>query len=70
MNEVERTDLLRRYSEGRISAIELRRALGGITFGDMLIELAKRDLPLPRAPEAGRRERIAAARAWLFPKAA
>jgi hypothetical protein len=54
MNEVERTDLLRRYSEGRISAIELRRAIGGITFGDVLIELAKRDLPLPRAPEAGR----------------
>jgi hypothetical protein len=54
MNEVERTDLLRRYSERRISAIELRRALGGITFGDVLIELAKRDLPLPRAPEAGR----------------
>ncbi len=67
--ELETTDLLRRYSEARISAIELRRALGGISYGDVLIELAKRDLPLPRAPEAGREERIAAARDWLFPKA-
>ncbi|HVH76147.1 MAG TPA: hypothetical protein VM755_14630 [Stellaceae bacterium] len=70
MTEVETTALLERYSEGQISAIELRRSLGGITFGDVLIELAKRDLPLPRAPEAGRRQRIAAARALLFPKAA
>jgi len=70
MTETERAEWLRRYSEARISAIELRRALGGITFGDVLIELAKRDLPLPRAPEAGREQRIAAARALLFPKAA
>ncbi len=70
MNEVETVELLERYSQARISAIELRRALGGITFGDVLIELAKHDLPLPRAPEAGRRQRIAAARALLFPKAA
>jgi hypothetical protein len=70
MTEGERTALLKRYSEARISAVELRRALGGATFADVLIELAKRDLPLPRAPEAGREERIAAARALLFPKAA
>ena len=70
MTEVEKTDLFSRYSEGQISAIELRRALGGITFGDVLIELANRNLPLPRAPEAGRQERIAAARTLLFPKAA
>jgi hypothetical protein len=70
MTEAERTDLLKRYSEGRISATELRGALGGITYGDVLIELAKYRLALPRAPEAGRQERIAAARALLFPKAA
>ncbi len=70
MTEVETITLLKRYSEGQISAIELRRALGGITFGDVLIELAKRELQLPRAPEAGRQQRIAAARALLFPKAA
>ena len=71
MTEAERTDLLRRYSEGRISATEVRRGpLGGITFGDVLIELAKYSLALPRATEVGRQERISAARALLFPKAA
>jgi hypothetical protein len=70
VTEGERTALLKRYSEGRISVVELRRALGGATFADVLIEFAKRDLSLPRAPEAGREERIAAARALLFPKAA
>jgi hypothetical protein len=70
MTEVEKDALLKRYSQGRIPAIELRRALGGISFGDVLIALAERDLPLPRAPEAGREHRIAAARALLFPKAA
>ena len=68
MTEDEITDLLRRYSQARISAPALRRALGGVTFGDVLIELAKRDLPLPRAPEEGRQQRIEAARAVLFPK--
>ncbi len=70
MTEVETTELLKRYSEAKISALELRRALGGITFGDVLIELANHDLPLPRAPEAGRQQRIAAAHALLFPQAA
>ena len=70
MTKAERADLLTRYSEGRISAIELRCALGRITYGDVLTQLAEHSLPLPRAPEAGRQERIAAARALLFPKAA
>ena len=70
MTEIEIAALLKRYSEGLISQIELRRALGGITFADVLIELANRNLPLPRAPEAGREQRIAAARAVLFPRAA
>jgi hypothetical protein len=63
-------ELFKRYSEAQISAVELRRALGGATFADVLIELAKRNLPLPRAPEAGREQRIAAARILLFPKVA
>lgn len=70
MTEDEAGSLLKRYSEGRISAAELRHALGGITFGDLLVQLARHDLPLPRASEAGREQRIAAARALLFPKAA
>jgi hypothetical protein len=69
MTETDKSALLERYSRNDISAIELRRALGGLTFGDVLIELAKRDLPLPRAPIAGREHRIAEARALLFPHA-
>jgi len=49
--------------------VELRRSLGGISYADVLIELAKRDLPLPRASQDGREQRIAEARAWLFPRA-
>jgi len=70
MADVETAELLKRYSEARISAVELRRALGKATFADVLIQLAKHNLPLPRAPAAGREQRIAAARALLFPKAA
>ncbi len=70
MTEADRTELLKRYSEARISLVELRRALGRVTFGDVLIDLARHDLPLSRAPEGGREQRIAAARALLFPKAA
>ncbi len=70
MSESEKAALLENYSRAQISAIELRRALGGLTYGDVLIELAKRDLPLPRAPSAGREQRIAAARDLLFPHAA
>ena len=70
MTEAQTTALLKRYSKAYVSVADVRHALGGITFGDVLPELAKRDLPLPRAPEAGREQRIAAARAVLFPKAA
>jgi hypothetical protein len=58
VTEIHAAELLQRYSEGLISQSELRRALGGVTFADVLIELAKRDLPLPRASEAGREQRI------------
>jgi len=70
MTEAQTNALLKRYSRAYVSVAEVRRALGGVTFADVLIELAKRDLPLPRASEAGHERRIAAARAVLFPKAA
>ena len=68
MSESEKLALLERYSRGEISAVELRRRLGGISYGEVLIELAARDLPLPRAPQAGREDRLALAREMLFPK--
>jgi hypothetical protein len=69
MTEAEATVLLGRYSRAEISAVQLRRELGGITYGDVLIALARHKLPLPRTPQAGSKERIARARAVLFPRA-
>lgn len=47
--------------------MQLRRALGGITYGDVLMALAKHDLSLPHTPQPGSQDRIARARAVLFP---
>ncbi len=68
MTETRKLALLEQYSRGEISAVELRRRLGDITYGDVLIELAAHDLPLPQAPQKGREDRIALARELLFPK--
>lgn len=68
MTEAQKLALLERYSRGEISAVELRRRLGDITYGDVLIELAAHGLPLPRAPQQGREDRLALAREMLFPK--
>jgi len=59
---------LEAFSRGEMSAIDLRRRLGGATFGEVLVLLRDRDLPLPRAPVAGREEQISRARSWMFPK--
>ncbi len=68
MTDDEKTRLVEQYSRAGISAVELRHALGDISYADVIIELAKRDLPLPRASQVGREEQIARAEAWLFPK--
>jgi hypothetical protein len=70
MTETETTALLGKYSRAEISAVQLRRELGGVSYGDVLIELAAHNLPLPRTPQAGSKERIARARAVLFPRVA
>jgi hypothetical protein len=67
MTEEEKTRLVEQYSRAEISAVDLRHALGNIGYADVIIELAKRDLPLPRASQVGREEQIAKAAAWLFP---
>ncbi len=59
---------LEAYSRGEMSAIELRRRLGGATYGEVLALLSEQGLPLPRAPVAGREEQLARARSWMFPK--
>jgi hypothetical protein len=59
---------LEAYSRGEMTALELRRRLNGASYGDVLRLLSEADLPLPRAPVAGREEQIERARAWMFPK--
>ena len=66
MDQRERT-ALEAYSRGEMTAIELRRRLDGATYGEVLQRLAEAGLKLPRAPVAGREERIALARSWMFP---
>ncbi len=59
---------LEAYSRGEMTALELRRRLGGATYGEVLMLLGEADLPLPRASVEGREEQIRRAREWLFPK--
>ena len=67
MNEKEQ-QALEAFSQGQMSALELRRRLGGATYGEILGLLSEQDLPLPRAPVVGREEQISRARSWMFPK--
>jgi hypothetical protein len=67
VNEMEKK-FLEAYSRGEMTALELRRRLNGASYGDVLRLLSEADLPLPRAPVAGREEQIERARAWMFPK--
>jgi len=63
-----RKQALEAYSRGEMSALELRRRLGGATFGEVLRPLGEAGLPLPRAPVEGREDQIGRAREWMFPK--
>ena len=67
MNEKDR-QALEAFSQGEMSALELRRRLGGATYGEILSLLSEHNLPLPRAPLAGREEQIRRAHSWMFPK--
>jgi len=67
MNEKEK-EALQAFSHGEMTALALRRRLGGATYGEILSLLSEQDLPLPRAPVAGREEQISRARSWMFPK--
>ena len=66
MNEQQRLALAA-FSRGEMSALELRRRLGGATYGEVLGLLSAADLPLPRAPQAGREDQISRARSWMIP---
>ncbi len=59
---------LEAYSRGEMTALALRRRLGGATYGEVLRLLSEEALPLPRAPVEGREEQLERARAWMFPR--
>ncbi len=67
MSPDERLRLLREHSVARLTALDLRRALDGATYGEVLRMRADAGLPLPRAFVEGREEQIAEARAWMLP---
>lgn len=60
-------DALAAFSRGEITALDLRRRLDGVTYGEVLRRLGERGLPAPRSTSDGREARIARAREWLFP---
>jgi hypothetical protein len=68
MNHQDAADLLRQYSEGKVSALDVRRRLEA-TYADILIALARHGLPLPQAPQKGREAELARARELMFPTA-
>ena len=58
------------YAAGRITALEARRRLGDVGFGDLLRLLPDEGLALPQASVTGREDTLRRARAWLFPEKA
>ena len=60
-------EALQACSRGKMTAIELRRRLGGASYGEVRQRLGEARLPLPRAPQAGREAAIARAHRWMFP---
>jgi len=64
----EETRALESFSRGDMTALELRRRLEGASYGDVLLLLSAKSLPLPRAPSVGREDQIKRARAWMFPR--
>jgi hypothetical protein len=67
MTDLEKETLIKRYADAQISSVELRWLLGDISYGDIIVELAALNLPLPQAPVAGREERIELAHNLMFP---
>ncbi len=63
-------EALEAFSRGEMTALDLRRRLGGATYGEILQQLSKEHLPLPRVPTTGREEQISRAHDWMFPKRA
>lgn len=64
--ETDQHQLLTRYSQGEVSAMQVRGALGDITFGELLMKMGAEGLPLPVAPVEGREGIVQRLREVLF----
>lgn len=65
--ESDKQALIRRFSRGETTAMDVRMRLGGATYGDLLQMVAELGLTMPRPSEIGREQQLATARAWMFP---
>jgi len=63
MNDENKKEALQAFSRGEMTALDLRRRLGGASYGDVLSLLSAAESPLSRALEADREEQIRRARA-------
>lgn len=67
MSGLSTPEIVAAFSDGRMTAIEARTRLDGVTYGDLMRMLIQSGLPLPRASYPDQIERRAKARAWMFP---
>jgi hypothetical protein len=67
MDDGNNKEALQAFSRDEMTALDLRHRLGGASYGDLLSLISAAELPLPRAPDAGREEQIRRARARMFP---
>ena len=65
MTDEEERGLVAQYSAGTLGSHELERRLGLDDFADVIVRLAKYDLPFPKAPMAGRESQLAVLRAAI-----
>lgn len=68
MTEDQRNGVLADYAEGRLGTRETIDRLGLEDYGDLVIELARLDLPFPKPDFPGREEHLARAAAILQPR--
>jgi hypothetical protein len=68
MSEAEKVRHLSDYSGGRLGTRAAIERLGLRDYADLVIELARHDLPFPKPDYPGRAEHLARARAILHPR--
>jgi hypothetical protein len=67
-SETHQHQLLTRYSQGETSTMQVRGALGDISFGELLMKMGAEGLPLPVTPVQGREGVVRRLREVLFPR--